>query len=391
MIELLLDSEVFQVSGLALRQVCRKFATDPLPAQYRVVSSVSKEVFEVFLLALEGGVLEVTKTNLKEISTLCHEFGFELESPSFRFCELERTIDELKVDIVHIFEKMTEIENMAAMKSNFFEEFTELRREVSTLRNQISSPPAIPSTLNGPPSPSPKVAPPSRPSPPAIPSDLNGPPSPSLPTVPPSPQPPLLPSTPPLDSRILSDIPEIFAEFRKFSLLWRGSRDGFEATKFHRRCDGHPNTLTVILDTKGNIFGGFTPLKWESPVWNGNSRDDDNHWRSDDNQKSFVFTLKNPHNIPAKRFGLKAAKKHRAIQCDSRWGPRFGDCDISVCDDCNAPINRKSMVFLLFRRCNSTQSFGHSYINDTGLDGEIVLTGVRDFVVTEIEVFEIRD
>jgi hypothetical protein len=70
---------------------------------------------------------------------------------------------------------------------------------------------------------------------------------------------------PPLlfDSQIISDIPDIFAEFqgKRFSLLWRGSRDGFKAQKFHGRCDGHANTLTVILDSKGNIFGGFTPLE----------------------------------------------------------------------------------------------------------------------------------
>jgi hypothetical protein len=79
-----------------------------------------------------------------------------------------------------------------------------------------------------------------------------------------------------LDSRIISDIPEIFAEFRRkqFSLLWRGSRDGFEAEEFHRRCDGHANTLTVILDMQGNIFGGFTPMEWESPMESDVKEDD---------------------------------------------------------------------------------------------------------------------
>jgi hypothetical protein len=69
--------------------------------------------------------------------------------------------------------------------------------------------------------------------------------------------------SPPFDSKIISDFPEIFTEFRekRFSLLWRGSRDGFKAQKFHSRCDGHSNTLTVVVDTKGNIFGGFTPVK----------------------------------------------------------------------------------------------------------------------------------
>jgi hypothetical protein len=43
-------------------------------------------------------------------------------------------------------------------------------------------------------------------------------------------------------------------------LQWRGSRDGFGAIDVHKRCDGRANTLTLILDTGGNVFGGFTPL-----------------------------------------------------------------------------------------------------------------------------------
>jgi hypothetical protein len=46
-------------------------------------------------------------------------------------------------------------------------------------------------------------------------------------------------------SVIISDFPEIFAQFRgkRFSLLWRGGRDVFGAGDFHGRCDGHANTL----------------------------------------------------------------------------------------------------------------------------------------------------
>jgi hypothetical protein len=69
-------------------------------------------------------------------------------------------------------------------------------------------------------------------------------------------------------SAIVADFPKLFEDFRRkqCTLLWRGSRDGFGAAEFHRRCDGHPNTLTVILDTDGNIFGGFTPVEWESRI-----------------------------------------------------------------------------------------------------------------------------
>jgi hypothetical protein len=66
-----------------------------------------------------------------------------------------------------------------------------------------------------------------------------------------------------------------------FQNLWRGGRDGFGASQFHGRCDGHANTLTVLLDTKGNIFGGFTPV-------------------TDESQKSFLFTLTNPQNVGAR-------------------------------------------------------------------------------------------
>jgi hypothetical protein len=35
------------------------------------------------------------------------------------------------------------------------------------------------------------------------------------------------------------------------------------------------------------------------------------------------FTLKNPHNLPGRKFTFKIQKKHRAIGCDSTWDPRF--------------------------------------------------------------------
>jgi hypothetical protein len=82
----------------------------------------------------------------------------------------------------------------------------------------------------------------------------------------------LLPLPPPpipeIDSLIVDGFPLLFDEFRRkhFNLLWRGSGDSFTSREFHCRCDGRANTLTVISDTDGNVFGGFTPVKWESRV-----------------------------------------------------------------------------------------------------------------------------
>jgi hypothetical protein len=122
-------------------------------------------------------------------------------------------------------------------------------------------------------------------------------------------------------SRIVADFPALFPEFggKCFTLLWRGSGDGFGAKAFHDRCDGHANTLPLIEDTRGNIFGGFTPLKWES-------RDGEvfQYIMADSSCINFLFTLKNPHNFPARKFALNADKQNGAIYCCSSFGPVFG-------------------------------------------------------------------
>jgi hypothetical protein len=98
----------------------------------------------------------------------------------------------------------------------------------------------------------------------------------------------------------------------------------------------------VILDTNGNIFGGFTPVEWESRVWNEKGGNEDNRFKADDSQKSFLFTLKNPHNIPARRFALKAERKDWAIVCHSQYGPDFRD--IAVSDNCNANTHSETSL-----------------------------------------------
>jgi hypothetical protein len=123
----------------------------------------------------------------------------------------------------------------------------------------------------------------------------------------------------------------------------------------------------VILDTKGNIFGGFTPVPWESGT----------KYKADPSLKSFIFTLKNPHNVPARRFALKAEKKDKAIYCDSEGGPHL--CDIPVGGNCNATTD------------SFTFNFGSSYANDTRLDGITFFTGSPFFQVKAIEVFQITD
>ena len=49
---------------------------------------------------------------------------------------------------------------------------------------------------------------------------------------------------------------------KKWNLIYRSSRDGFEASSFHSKCDNKPNTLIIIKSTNGNVFGGYTEKSW---------------------------------------------------------------------------------------------------------------------------------
>jgi hypothetical protein len=61
-----------------------------------------------------------------------------------------------------------------------------------------------------------------------------------------------------LGSLNVIDSVDVLAEFvtKPFALLWHGNRDGFGATKLNVRYDSHTNTLTLILNAKGNLVGG---------------------------------------------------------------------------------------------------------------------------------------
>jgi hypothetical protein len=188
----------------------------------------------------------------------------------------------------------------------------------------------------------------------------------TLPVTPPS-VPGRFKPLPSIESKIMSAIPDIFSVFgdKQLQLLYRGSRDGFEASAFHRLCDGHRNTVTLISSTNDCIFGGYTPLPWSSR----------NEWVSDPSLTSFVFTIKNPHNLPSRIF--KQKHETYAILTHPSYGPTFGDGHtVHVCDQCHT--------------CNRSYSvFTSCYPNDTGIANNQVFTGAQNFTVKEIEVFEV--
>jgi hypothetical protein len=56
-----------------------------------------------------------------------------------------------------------------------------------------------------------------------------------------------------------------FSPSDKWSLLYRGSRDGLMAKDFHEKCDGHSNTLTIFkAENSSFIFGGYISTSWDT-------------------------------------------------------------------------------------------------------------------------------
>jgi len=176
-----------------------------------------------------------------------------------------------------------------------------------------------------------------------------------------------------MDSAILSAAQQISFlaltgfEKKSFSLLWRGSRDGFEAAAFHRLCDGKASTVTVIKNTSGFIFGGFTSIPWSST---GGYKED---------STAILFSLINPTNTP---LTLKVKSPKNSVYHISNYGPTFGaECsDLYVSSLSNT--NRDS-----FMNFNS-----YEFPNGlSGYEGGKFIVGGSDhyFHTVEVEVFQV--
>jgi hypothetical protein len=64
-------------------------------------------------------------------------------------------------------------------------------------------------------------------------------------------------------SVLVTEFSLIYVTFpeKRFTVLFHRSSDRFQAGNFHPGCEHHPGTLTIILDSNGNVWGGYTRLQ----------------------------------------------------------------------------------------------------------------------------------
>jgi hypothetical protein len=344
-------SESRQIQGLHLVTKCTLFRLNlALLAQpYSIQSDVTVANFRDFAGALQDAPITITSQNFCELAQLAHEVGFE---------DLERRVTEFRessnttiptAELLNAIARMSHLERQrtadAAQIAALTRRVEELSRALETqgrgLTQMIEDLTAAVTTLR------------------EENAALRASPRPAPTPTPPVPQ---------LDSLIVTEFPtEILRDFvsKRFALLWRASRDGFHMGQFHSRCDGRSNTLVLVMDVGGNIFGGFTPVAWDS---NGN-------YKNDTSNRSFVFTLKNPSGLGPMKFSL--ANTTNAIYGDANWAAFGHNFDIGIYT--NSDSNTASY----------TNLGGKGYMNHTGRDGKTVFTGSYNFRSREIEVFEI--
>ena len=141
---------------------------------------------------------------------------------------------------------------------------------------------------------------------------------------------------------------------KNYKLLFRASRDGFEAKDFHKKCDGVSNTLILIKTKSGKRFGGFTEAEWDtySEYKNG--------------KKGFIFSMYNKE-IYYNKYG------QYNIYCNETIGPSFrgGPHDFTIWDLCNT----------------SNKSF--EYIQNLN-NNNYVLEGDKHFFVKDYEVYNVE-
>jgi hypothetical protein len=90
---------------------------------------------------------------------------------------------------------------------------------------------------------------------------------------------------------LLSLLPPTFSST---SLLYRGSRDGFDKAVYHAKCDNQGPHVTIVKCGEGNIFGGYMSV--QMPAAKGGV------WVDDPSNTSFLFSLKDPKGEVAKKY-----------------------------------------------------------------------------------------
>ena len=142
---------------------------------------------------------------------------------------------------------------------------------------------------------------------------------------------------------------------RTVQLLYRATRDGFNAQQFHTLCDNKGPTIILVRDDKGSCFGAYTSLSWQSETM----------WKNDDT--AFMFSFNRNKKIMTKN-------PSKSVFQTAGNGPTFGE----------------GHDLLLLSGGNNNHMSGSTFSDDNlNITGESRSSGW--FIPQEIEVWSYRE
>jgi hypothetical protein len=153
------------------------------------------------------------------------------------------------------------------------------------------------------------------------------------------------------------------------TLLYRATRDGFEASSFHEKCDDKDNTITIIKTNENYVFGGYTAAEWTS---------DGDVYTEDTN--SFIFSVRRKGISSRHKFMVKTEKHVKTI--NGNYGPIFGFVDMYIVIIDKSNINIGS---------NSNLGRSYNFPLENGDRTSFFAGSYNNWLTTEIEVYQINN
>jgi len=156
---------------------------------------------------------------------------------------------------------------------------------------------------------------------------------------------------------------------KPWKLIYKATKDGWDASNFRTNCSNKNATVTVIVSSNGYIFGGFSPISWNS---SGNYAFD---------QRCFLFSFKNANGKQMIKLDNNGPSHSNcySIYNASGYGPTWGGGhDLYLCSFPNTTNS-------------SYSNLGHSYscpgLTYGSTQVQNYLAGSYNFTVTEIETY----
>ena len=184
------------------------------------------------------------------------------------------------------------------------------------------------------------------------------------------------------------------ADTTTWKLLYRGTRDGFDASVFHERCDNQGATVTMVKSESGHIFGGVTGAAWSSCGCHVNTT------------KAFLYGIRTYGSPDAGVIFKLSGNSEVAMLDNPNSGPTFGGGhDLYIATDANGNANSYSnlgmsggayagngmqtgiMQDLRTGTWSLMTTTTAGAVNNT--DDRHHFTGTQNFTITEIEVFKL--